>query len=144
MTESAPQVDRRTISPRLTRLGAWLVDILVCAVLVATTQQVLSADWDEPVASIPAFVYFWLLHARFGRTLGKWLAGIKVVARGTDRPPSLWAAAVRSLWVFLTAIPAVGWVVGMADWLWSFFDGEKRCLHDLLAGTVVVNAQAKD
>ncbi|GAA2215064.1 hypothetical protein GCM10009850_105310 [Nonomuraea monospora] len=144
MTDTTPHVDRRVIAPRFTRFGAWLLDILVCAMLVSGVQRVFPFFWDEPANLVPAFAYLCAAHACFGRTLGKWVVGLKVVGRGTDRPPSPWAAALRSLWVFLPLIPVVGQFLAVADWLWSFFDEEKRCLHDRLAGTLVVNARVKD
>ncbi|MEV0826260.1 RDD family protein [Nonomuraea rubra] len=144
MTATALHVDSRIIAPRLSRFGAWLVDIVVCAILVSGLQQLFSVNWDEPVNLLPGLAYFVLFHTWSGRTPGKWLLGIKVVARGTDRPPSWWASALRSVWLLFPLIPVVDWVVGLADWLWSFYDRDKRCLHDVLAGTVVVIASAKD
>lgn len=76
---------------------------------------------------------------RRGQTLGKWILGIKITDKdGTSRAP-LWKLiglrAVFFLAIYVTPTP-VGLLV-IIDHLF-IFGGNRRCLHDLLAGTTVV------
>ncbi|TQN33193.1 putative RDD family membrane protein YckC [Haloactinospora alba] len=99
-----------------------------------------------PVALLPllaafaVFAYFWLLHARWGRTLGKLLTGIRVVSLRTGRPPSLAPAAGRSLvHLALSMATCLGWLV---DLLWPLWDEPYRqTLHDKAVGSCVVRAR---
>ncbi|MGQ0721355.1 MAG: RDD family protein [Candidatus Eiseniibacteriota bacterium] len=80
------------------------------------------------VVPLVYFVWFWV---RKGATPGKLAMGIRIV--GPDnRPPTGMAAFVR----FIGYIPS-GLFLGLG-YLWMLFDGEKRCWHDMMAGTRVV------
>ncbi|MER7128624.1 RDD family protein [Streptosporangium saharense] len=85
---------------------------------------------------VPAslFLYFWVQHVLWGRTLGKRLLGIRVVAprAGAGR------MALRSVaFPLLALVPGVGLWCLLADGLWMLFDREGRVLHDRLLGFVV-------
>lgn len=72
-----------------------------------------------------------------GRTLGKQLLGIGVLALGDGRFPSTARSLVRAV-VYHVAGTAccIFWLV---DVLWQFWDQPYRqCVHDKAAGTVVV------
>jgi uncharacterized RDD family membrane protein YckC len=90
---------------------------------------------------VPLLVYLLLQNFGYfaaftagGQTLGKMAAGIQVVAAGTDRPPSLSQAVLRSVLWLILALPAG---LGLASVL---LDGDKRGLHDRFARTRVVRA----
>jgi len=74
--------------------------------------------------------YFVVLHRLEGRTVGKWLLGLRVVGAG-QRPITLGQALIRWLVAVLTA-PLL---LGHLRVLWN---REKRGWHDLLAGTWVI------
>jgi uncharacterized RDD family membrane protein YckC len=71
-----------------------------------------------------------------GQTLGKMVAGIQVVAEGTDRPPDFSRALLRTVLWLVLALPAG---LGLAS---VMLDGDKRGLHDRFARTRVVRASA--
>jgi len=85
------------------------------------------------------FVYFSVQHALWGRTLGKRMAGTRVV-RAVDLGPITWRqAAVReALNNFLRVIPLAGPVLNAIDVLWVFGDRNRQALHDKAAHTIVV------
>lgn len=82
-----------------------------------------------------AIGYHALLEWRWGKTLGKYLVGIRVVREG-DSPPSLWSSLVRNLLRLVDWLP-VFYLVGIVAVVGS---AEKRRLGDRLAGTVVVQS----
>jgi len=142
-------------SPRLldagfvSRLAAFAVDLVVLAVGTSATVWVVEA-MEALLAPITPFgireralallvpflplVYLayyagsWTLT---GRTLGKRLLGLRVVA--TDGGPvSLARAVARFAGYLISALP------GYAGFLWVLVDPERRGWHDRLAGTRVV------
>ncbi|NRQ35114.1 RDD family protein [Nonomuraea sp. NN258] len=128
------------VASRVRRLVACLIDLALCAALTVTVDAAAdSLDADELLAALTGFLYFWLLHARYGRTLGKRLTGIKVLSLATGRPPTLQDAAYRAgFYVVMPLMPSIGWIIAAQDGLQIFRDAGNRCLHDRLAGTVVV------
>jgi uncharacterized RDD family membrane protein YckC len=74
--------------------------------------------------------YFVVLHGFDGRTVGKWLFGLRVVGAG-QKPVTFGQALIRWLVAALTA-PLL---LGHLRILWH---REKRGWHDLLAGTWVI------
>ncbi|WP_213948048.1 RDD family protein [Luteibacter sp. dw_328] len=81
-----------------------------------------------------------VLLSKNGQTLGKKIVGTKVVmADGSPAP--LWRIVVLR-WLPLTAvsmIPKVGIAVALVD-ACVIFASERRCGHDYVAGTIVVDA----
>lgn len=74
--------------------------------------------------------YFVLFHGMEGKTIGKWLLGLKVV--GADREPITYSRALlRWVGTMISAIFGLGF-------LWILFSREKRGWHDLLARTWVI------
>lgn len=74
--------------------------------------------------------YFVLFHGMDGRTVGKWLFGLRVV--GADQQPLTFRQAlVRCMGALPCAVFGLGF-------LWVVFHREKRGWHDLLAGTWVI------
>jgi uncharacterized RDD family membrane protein YckC len=147
--------------PTWRRVGAWAIDALPFLALLAWAVQAVfggmaiakggpSPDaWryvelalaDAGAITIPllagvgilAFVYQTLSHALAGATLGKWILRLRVV--GPDgRRPTLRRSAARAV---LAA--ASGLLLG-AGLLMALFTESGRGLHDLSAGTWVVEA----
>ncbi|MDA0564113.1 RDD family protein [Streptomonospora sp. S1-112] len=92
------------------------------------------------VGAFLAFSYFWLPHARSGRTLGKRLFGIKVVSMKTGEPPSLGLSAGRQLvHVVLGSVTCLGWLI---DVLWPLWDQPyQQALHDKAVATRVITVR---
>lgn len=83
--------------------------------------------------AVAAFVYATVAHALAGATLGKRIARIRVVDAG-GRPPGIACSASRSAW----AVASIA--LGGAGMLPAVLGSSRRALHDLLAGTRVVEA----
>jgi len=79
-----------------------------------------------------AFLYFSFLTAIFGRTLGKFLVGIKVIGSKGMHPPELITSMGRTLACL------VSFSFLLAGFLAPFFDAKQRAWHDILAGTRVI------
>ncbi|GIH29390.1 hypothetical protein Aph01nite_77000 [Acrocarpospora phusangensis] len=97
--------------------------------------------YDDPwrlLGLVVLFLYFWVQHARWGRTIGKRLLRFRVVSAGMADPPGTSRAAFRALvFPLLLAVPVAGPIILIADGLWALFDPDGRTLHDRCAGTDV-------
>jgi uncharacterized RDD family membrane protein YckC len=100
-----------------------------------------------------ALVYYWVQHAFWGATLGKRALGMRVVAAADRSRIGVRAAGLRAA-VFLVG-PAVflllaspinypGGLLWLADTGLVLFDGRAQCLHDKLAGTIVIRQRWLD
>ncbi len=84
-------------------------------------------------------VQVWLLTTR-GQTLGKLWLKIRIVRTDGSAPGFVHAVLLRSVVMqFIVAIPIVGHVVSLVDPLMIFRE-DRRCLHDLIADTAVIEA----
>ncbi|WP_370019223.1 RDD family protein [Planotetraspora sp. GP83] len=147
MTDTPHSVVRLRIATPSLRFFAAVVDSLVLALVAWGTDnaaEIFTRSWDEMIAPVPDFLYFWLLHARYGQTFGKWLFGIKVVSVHTAVPPSVRSSAIRAgFFVGVPLIPLVGGFIGVLNLLHMFGDGRRQCYHDRFADTVVVIVPAQ-
>jgi uncharacterized RDD family membrane protein YckC len=84
------------------------------------------------------WIYQWVLVSTTGQTLGKRWAGIRIV-KVDGSPVSFVSAVLVRSWAFtlITWVPWIGGLIGLADVVCIIGD-ERRCLHDYLAGTIVV------
>lgn len=84
--------------------------------------------------------YQWYLIATTGQSLAKRWLGIQIV-RVDGSPLGFVNGVILRSWIIslLAQIPRVGGLVGLIDVL-MIFGKERRCLHDLIAGTRVVVA----
>lgn len=78
--------------------------------------------------------YFVLFHGMEGKTVGKWLLGLRVVGPGLESI-SYSRALLRWLGTLISAVFGLGF-------LWILFSREKRGWHDLLAGTWVIRERS--
>lgn len=86
-----------------------------------------------------AAVNGWLL-AKRGQTVGKMIVGTRIVdLNGNLRPFKIIFFIRYALVGFLASIPLLGSLFSLANALF-IFRSDKRCLHDLIAGTKVVQA----
>jgi uncharacterized RDD family membrane protein YckC len=79
-----------------------------------------------------------VLLARYGQTVGKKICKIKII-KTTGEVPTLFDSFVKRHFLFtcLQQIPYAGGLIVLIDALFIFRDN-RRCLHDLVAGTIVV------
>ena len=87
------------------------------------------------VMGLVSVAYETVLVAAYGRTLGmRWL---RIRPLGTDGVPIGWARSfVRALVYWLFSL--LGWI-GLVNVLWCLWDGDRQCIHDKAADTIVVN-----
>ena len=81
---------------------------------------------------------------RYGQTLGKWLCKIKVVDHNSGQQPAFWKLIVlrapffpllHSSLIGLWYLPAIDLLLGLRK--------DRRCLHDWVCGTSVVNCSTR-
>jgi len=118
----------------LRRFAAYAIDNLLLAAICVLTfillqeASLLVAFW---ICVMFAFLLRPMCELFFGRTIGKFLTGLKVLS--TDfQPIGFLQAIVRFLCLFLE----VSFVIGIVTFL---IDKKGRRIGDLLAGTVVVH-----
>ena len=154
-------VESQELAERVTRLGAAIIDgasYAVPAIVVAVLAPAFAFSQGGSDAGGPSefllggiglvfLVYvvglivlncIWL--HRYGQTLGKRLLKVRIVRSNGDRCSLLRVIFARGLPVgLLGAIPLVGWLFSLGDPLMIFRE-DRRCLHDLIADTIVVKA----
>lgn len=144
---SAADLEARKAS-RGQRLGAAMLDGVILAVgsvlaiVGGTAASKGDGGWVAMLAGLlimagVAAVNCVLLH-RNGQTIGKRVLGIKVVRTNGD-PISLGRIiGMRFIPIsLLGAIPYLGGLISLTDSL-MIFGNERRCLHDLIADTIVI------
>ncbi|MCP9979494.1 RDD family protein [Actinomadura madurae] len=144
------------LASRWARLGAGLVDLIIVGI-VTVLISIPFVNWDrvfdpEPgdsmyngaqvgtnaVSVVLAFLYYWLMHAKWGQTLGKMLLGIRVVRDDDGLAITTGQAVGRS--AFYSVLGGICGCVGLVDVLWILWDPRKQALHCKVARTVVVKA----
>jgi uncharacterized RDD family membrane protein YckC len=87
------------------------------------------------LTGVVLLVYETVAVAKYERTFG--MAWLHVRPLRVDGSAISWGRAfVRALIFWLAGV--VGWI-GLLDPLWCLWDGERQCLHDKVADTIVVN-----
>lgn len=93
-----------------------------------------------------ALIYYWVMHALWGATLGKLALGIAVVTSADRARIGVQAAGIRAI-AFLAGpailllvphIEILGGFMWLADNGALLFNSQAQCLHDKLVGTVVI------
>ncbi|WP_157432972.1 RDD family protein [Actinomadura rifamycini] len=147
------------LASRWARLGAGIVDLVVLSIISGLISLPF-VNWDtvvdpEPgeyayngmqvwtnlIAIIVGFLYFWLMHAKWGQTLGKMLLRIRVVREEDGGPIATSQAAARS--AFYSVLGGICGCIGFIDVLWILWDRRRQALHDKIARTVVVKADPR-
>ena len=141
------------LAGRFTRFAAAFVDGLIQIAVVFPMIYVLGG-WDyligqqsptlkfSLVAGALGFLVFLLVNGYLlktnGQTIGKRLTGIRIADLDGGVPDFATLILRRYLPVTLVAnVPVVGPYLSLVDVLF-IFRGDRRCLHDLIAGTQVV------
>jgi uncharacterized RDD family membrane protein YckC len=155
------------------RFWAGVLDDLVVIVPLGIVHTFMPAPDRSVAVAMTWTIVSWLmarsysviLHARYGQTLGKMLAGVRVLDLSEQRVPGLKQALLRDLGANGIAISAVGYqlflmaagryarnqvgpggrmIVIMSlgwfllDCITMMTNSRRRAVHDYLAGTVVV------
>lgn len=145
--------DGYELASRMSRLGASILDGLTIA-CVTLPLMYFTGGFDgittgvQPsfgyslmigiAGMIAFFVYNMRLLTRDGQTIGKRLLGIRIVDLDNNVPKLKPHLLVRYLTYFLPGqIPIVGQIFSLVNILF-IFGKERRCLHDIFAGTRVI------
>ncbi len=157
--EDIPGQERRLASPA-TRFLAMVVDGLIFLLPFYAVMGLLMPDLTkaDPAAAfslgfstiaslvvgaggmIAIIATNWVLLHRHGQTIAKRMFGIKVVRSNGERCSLARILLARWLPItVLTIVPFVGIVLALVDAL-MIFRRDRRCLHDLVADTIVVTA----
>ncbi|QFG24814.1 RDD family protein [Actinomadura sp. WMMB 499] len=144
------------LASRWARLAAGIIDLIVLSIIsglislpFVNWSQVVDPEpgeyaydgvqvWTNLIAIIVGFLYFWLMHAKWGQTLGKMLLRIRVVRADDGGPVVSSQAAARS--AFYSVLGGICGCIGFIDVLWILWDRRRQALHDKIARTVVVKA----
>ena len=150
-TPSGPE-----LAGRGRRLGAYLIDLIIAGIVLGVlavlnlgisledlardpmTQQMSTAG------GIAYLVIFMVINGYLlvtkGQTLGKLALGIRIVdAVSNGAATAVKILGLRYVLVMLVgAIPIIGGLLGVIDFLFIFRE-DRRCVHDLIAGTKVVS-----
>jgi len=75
------------------------------------------------------------------QTIGKMLLGLRIIDVATGRRAGFARLVFLRMLVtsLLSALAGIGWIFGLVDCLFIFRE-DRRCLHDFIAGTRVVQA----
>lgn len=132
---------RRVVAQILDQLVV-LAPVVALALLIGvrTADDLADKAFAVNVAVVGcAFTYEFGMIARWGRTVGKFAMGTRVVRVDTGGPLLWWSAAIRAL-VPLAAgvIPGVGMFLSLLIYATAFWDRRRQGWHDRAAGTIVV------
>jgi uncharacterized RDD family membrane protein YckC len=123
------------------------------ATTLQTAQTQLEAKLDalsnsqKILLSFSPFIIFFALHGvplyQSGQTLGKRLMGIAIVTLDNQKPAFFHLIAQRYLtqWI-IGMVPNLGIVLRLVDIL-LIFRRDKRCIHDIIAKTKVIDLSIK-
>jgi uncharacterized RDD family membrane protein YckC len=149
--------DESELATRGARFGAALIDGLLIAVIVfpimyltgyiGRAQSGSTSLRDTLLYGILGFVIYLVLHGillqRSGQTIGKRVVGTRIVSVDDNAILPLSKILLMRLLPLTIAqqIPVIGGLFGLVDALFVF-RADRRCVHDLIAGTKVINANA--
>jgi uncharacterized RDD family membrane protein YckC len=138
---------RESLARPATRFKAKFIDqfLLVALVLLG----LFSSAWVGGVTAVVGSavlgsgfcIYQWFLIATTGRSLGKRWCNIKIVMMD-GQPVNLMSGVVLRSWLpgALSLVPGFGSVFGLLDGGFVL-RAERRCLHDYMAGTKVIDSR---
>ena len=156
---NAPESDVQPIvnelnddASRWLRLFAALIDGIIATIITVPLMMhygilELAMQGQEPgyqytvMFTLLGIVAFMLIHGYLlktkGQTIGKLALGIKIVTLESELPPFGKLISLRYLPIWaLQLVPAIN-LLALVDVLF-IFRGDKRCVHDLIAGTKVI------
>ncbi|WP_437763214.1 RDD family protein [Sorangium sp. So ce281] len=140
---------------RMSRFWAAMIDGVLALIIFVPLQYVAGVYRDFPKVSAPPFPQslLWalagfaitlVLHgtflARSAQTIGKKALNIQIVNASDGKPAAFGTIVLRRLLpvAVVAQIPYAGTVLGFVNVLF-IFRKDRRCLHDHIAGTRVVN-----
>ncbi|WP_433229998.1 RDD family protein [Actinomadura formosensis] len=147
------------LAGRWARLGAGVIDLIIIGIVTGLI-SIPFVNWNrvinpEPgtsmysgaqvgtnaISIVLAFLYFWLMHAKWGQTLGKMLLRIRVVRDDNGQAITNGQALGRA--AFYGVLGGICGCIGLIDIAWILWDPRKQALHCKVAHTVVVTADPR-
>lgn len=147
-----PNLNEDKLASRWTRFGAVFIDgIIYMAVIMPILY--LFGFWDLTqeasfvetlLINLLGFGVFSLINffplLKYGQTIGKRVLGIKIATMDGQVPSLVKLLIFRTLPTYIIAvIPVVGGLLYIIEVLFIYRQ-DKRCVHDLIAGTQVLKA----
>ncbi|MCP3850530.1 MAG: RDD family protein [Gammaproteobacteria bacterium] len=149
--------DNDNLATRWARLWGSLIDGIIAMAVIFPVMYI-TGFWEKAMTGdvpildtvlhgIFGFIVFIVLHGyllfKYGQTIGKRLVGTRIVSASSNEVLPLSKVIIfRYLPISIAAnIPAIGQFLIAINYLFVFRKN-KRCLHDLIAGTKVVKASA--
>lgn len=131
------------LAPFSMRFGAGLFDLIISAFTAALLLSPFAfsgANWSTASGlltftatwAIVSFIYMTTCVGLYGKTLGMRLFSLELVDALENEYPTLHQAAINSS-VFLLSLVFAG-----MGFITAFFNEERRAIHDLLSGTIIV------
>jgi len=137
------------LAPIKARIVAYLIDLSIGVAALLLAKFFLSRSPDNVLAILSVFVsvaivlgviaYQAVLLSSTGQTIGKRAMRLRIVTFSEASNPGFAKAVLIRWWLIslLCTIPYLGWMFWLADGLFMFRK-ERRCLHDLIADTKVI------
>ena len=142
------------LASKWSRLGAFFIDTIIM-VLIAIILIYVSGIYESlselesisllkrVIIGLIGSIFFLIINGKllisYGQTVGKKILRIKIVTLDGQLPNIKTLIFKRyALFLFIQHIPIIGQFISMINPLF-IFNKEKRCLHDLVAGTKVIN-----
>ena len=128
---------------------AYMVPVFIALAAVPGLLDTTGGSGSEAAGVVAVFVVLWLvvlfainvvlLH-KYGQTTGKKLMSIKIIQVDGSRARLGRTLGLRYIVNALpSAVPLIGNIYPLVDTL-LIFRQDRRCIHDFIAGTIVVNA----
>ena len=78
--------------------------------------------------------------AKYGQTIGKQFLKIRIVGIKDGKNKGFWINCVLRVFPILmfNFIPVLGYLINWGDALYIYRNKQRRCIHDLIAGTCVI------
>lgn len=142
------------LAPIKSRILASLIDLSIVVLALLLAKFTLTQSLGNALSIIGVFVsvaivlgvivYQAVSLSSTGQTIGKRLMQLRVVNFSDASNPGFVKAVLMRWWLpsLIYPIPYLGWTLWLADGLFSL-KKYRRCIHDLMAGTKVVQL-AKD
>ncbi len=144
------------LAGRGARLGGYLIDWILVGVIAGgigymaglverlMVQETAATLWLAAIALVVFAVINGRLLATRGQTVGKRLVGVRIVDANTREIVPVWKSFGLRVAVIqaIASLPPVGGIIALVDILFIFGE-RRRCLHDHLAGTLVIEAAAR-
>ena len=99
------------------------------------------------LCGLPLIIWQCIWISTRGQSIGKRIMGVRIVKSADCEPPGFVSGILMRAFVpgLVGSVPYIGGVFSLADILF-IFASDHRCLHDMMAGTIVIVGQppAKD